>query len=160
MRLVQPVDTYQAVTRATKYAVLFIGMTFLVYFLIEVFGNAALHPIQYMLVGGANCIFYLLLLSLAEHIPFTIAYLVSACASLVVITLYSTSILNSRRKALVVFVVLSGLYSWLYVTLRSESYALLIGSIGLFLFLNTGMYLTRNIDWHTAGHATDSDRGC
>jgi inner membrane protein len=162
VNLIQPVDTYQVVTRAAKYAVLFISLTFLVYFFTELFSNALLHPIQYLFVGVANCIFYLylfvgvancifylLLLSLAEHINFTLAYFISSTASISLISLYSRSILKSRTKATIVFVTLSGLYTYLFVTLRSEGFALLIGSIGLFLILGVAMYLTRNIDWRT-----------
>jgi inner membrane protein len=147
VRFVQPVDTYQLVTRAAKYAVLFIGLTFLVYFLAELFGRVALHPVQYLFVGMANCIFYLLLLSLAEHIHFGLAYAVSATAATCMIASYSLSILRSRARAVLVLAALAGLYTCLFVTLRSEAYALLIGSVGLFLSLGLLMYLTRNIDW-------------
>lgn len=151
VNFIQTVDTYQVVTRAAKYAVLFIGLTFIVYFLTELFGNAALHLVQYLLVGLANCIFYLLLLSLAEHIPFAAAYILSACASTALIALYSVSILGNRFKAALVFAVLCGLYAYLYTALLSEAYALLIGSIGLFAVLAAIMYLTRHIDWRLAG---------
>jgi inner membrane protein len=147
VNFIQPVDTYQVVTRAAKYAVLFISLTFLVYFFTELFSNALLHPIQYLFVGVVNCIFYLLLLSLAEHINFTLAYFISSSASISLISLYSRSILKSRAKATIVCVTLTGLYTYLYVTLRSEGFALLIGSIGLFVILGVAMYLTRNIDW-------------
>ena len=148
VNLIQPVNTYQVVTRAAKYAVLFIALTFMVYFFTELFGKTMLHPIQYLLVGVANCIFYLLLLSLAEHIRFNVAYVISACSSTSVISLYSLSILKSRLKATIVFAVLAGLYTYLFITLRSEGFALLIGSVGLFAILSAAMYLTRNIDWH------------
>ena len=148
VRLVQLVNTYQQVTRSAKYAVLFISLTFLVYFFTEVLTRMSLHPLQYLLVGGALCLFYLLLLSLAEHIDFSLAYLLSATASVGLISLYSLSILNSRSRALIIFTLLSSLYSYLFVTLQSEAYALLIGSVGLFAILGLVMYLTRNIDWN------------
>ncbi len=148
VNLVQTVNTYQVVTRAAKYAVLFIALTFMVYFFTELFGKTMLHPVQYLLVGFANCVFYLLLLSLAEHVHFNLAYLFSAFASTSLISLYSVSILKSRFKAGIVFVVLVGLYTYLFIALRSEGFALLIGSLGLFIILSTAMYLTRNIDWH------------
>lgn len=147
VRLVQPVDTYQTVMRAAKYAILFIGLTFLVYFFTELYGKVLLHPIQYLFVGVANCVFYLLLLSLAEHISFFSAYFISAFASIILISLYSKSILKNRKKAFHVFYILSGLYIYLYVTLRSEGFALIIGSVGIFSILGISMYLTRNIDW-------------
>lgn len=152
IKLVQPVDTYQTITRAAKYAVLFIGLTFLVYFFTEIFSKTLLHPIQYLFVGVANCVFYLLLLSLAEHISFVTAYFISSTASIIMISLYSKSILNSRTKARQIFYVLSGLYTYLFVTLRSEGFALIIGSIGLFIILGLAMYLTRNIDWSKIGY--------
>jgi len=116
-----------------------------------------LHPIQYLFVGVANCIFYLLLLSLAEHINFTLAYFISSSASISLISLYSRSILKSRTKGVIVFITLSGLYTYLFVTLRSEGFALLIGSIGLFLILGVAMYLTRNIDWRTLNSEAAAD---
>jgi inner membrane protein len=155
IRLLQPVDTYKMVTRAAKYSILFISLTFLVYFFTEVMAGLSLHTVQYFLVGGAICIFYLLLLSLAEHINFTLAYIISTVASVSLISLYSISILKSRFKALVMFLLLSGIYGYLYVTLRSEAFALLIGSLGLFIVLGTSMYMTRNFDWNkAASHIT------
>lgn len=151
VNFVQIVDTYQVVMRAAKYAVLFIGLTFIDYFFTELLGNAALHPVQYLLVGLANCIFYLLLLSLAEHLPFIAAYLLSAGASTMLISLYSITILGSRIRASLVFAVLAALYAYLYTALRSEAYALLIGSLGLFTILALIMYLTRYIDWRQSG---------
>jgi len=148
VRFVQSVDTYQQVMRSAKYAVLIIGLAFLVYFFTEIMTRIYLHPIQYILVGGANCVFYLLLLSLAEHINFIYAYLVSAGASVLIVTLYSMSILKSRRYATVIFCLLGALYSYLYITLTSKAYALVIGSIGLFGMLSLLMYLTRNVDWN------------
>lgn len=153
VRFVDTVNTYQVVTRAAKYAVLFIGLSYIVYFFTELLGDVALHPVQYLLVGLANCIFYLLLLSLAEHIPFIAAYLLSAAASTTLISLYSVSILGGRLKAGIVFGVLCGLYAYLYTALRSEAYALLIGSLGLFVVLALIMYLTRDFDWHRSGAA-------
>ena len=151
VNFIQTVDTYQIVTRAAKYAVLFIGLSFLVYFFTELLGSVELHPVQYLLVGLANCIFYLLLLSLAEHIPFAAAYILSAAASSILISLYSLTILGGRLKAAIVFGVLCGLYTYLYTALRSEAYALLIGSLGLFVVLALIMYITRHIDWYRTG---------
>lgn len=151
VNFIQTVDTYQVVTRAAKYAVLFIGLTFIVYFFTELLGGVELHPVQYLLVGLANCIFYLLLLSLAEHVPFAVAYILSAAASSILISLYSLSILGGRLKAAIVFGVLCGMYTYLYTALRSEAYALLIGSLGLFVVLALIMYLTRHVDWYRTG---------
>lgn len=151
-----PVSLYQLTLRATKYAVLFIGLSFVAYFLFEIMTNLRLHPLQYLLVGFSNAMFYLLLLSLAEHIGFGWAYLVSASASAGLITAYSTAVLNGRRRGLMMALVLAGLYSFLYMTLKAENYALLAGAIGLWATLAVVMYLTRRIDWYAQGNnATD-----
>jgi inner membrane protein len=149
-RFIQPVGLYQLIERATKYAVLFIGLTFVTYFLIEIVGNLRLHPLQYLLVGLANTLFYLLLLSLSEHVGFDIAYLVSALASAALISGYSAAILVRRARALAMAAVLTGLYAFLYLTLNAESFALLAGSIGLWIVLAVVMYLTRGINWYAA----------
>jgi inner membrane protein len=148
VRFIELADTYQLVTRSAKYAVLFIGLTFMLYFLVEVLGGNKLHPIQYLFIGLSNCIFYLLLLSLSEHIHFDLAYIVSALISSLLITLYSKSVLQNSKKALLVFLVLTALYSYLFITLKSEGFALVSGSIGLFTIMAILMYLTRNTNWH------------
>jgi inner membrane protein len=143
-----PVSTYQKSTRAAKYAILFIGLSFLAYFMFEIFGNLRLHPFQYLLVGFANCLFYLLLLSLSEHTGFALAYSVSAAASTALVVGYSMSILENRSHVLTMLALLTGLYTFLYVTLRAEQYAMLIGTVALFVILGTVMYLTRRLDWY------------
>ena len=153
VKLIQPVDTYQLVMRAAKYAILFLGFTFLMYFIIEIISKVTLHPVQYLLVGFANCIFYLLLLSLAEHISFNLSYLVSAACSILLITLYSFGIIKDKIKIMCLFTILSALYIYLFVTLKSQDYALLFGSTGLFSTLAVVMYLTRHIDWHQKGES-------
>ena len=148
VKFIQTVDTYQLVTRATKYAVLFLTLIFAVYLLYEILGNVLLHPLQYLFIGFSNCIFYLLLLSLAEHIHFNLAYVISAVSSALLVALYSMSILKSRAHGTLIFVKLSLLYTFLFATLKSEDYALLIGSIGLFAILSLIMYFTRNFNWY------------
>jgi inner membrane protein len=148
VHLFVPVSTYRKSTRATKYAILFIGLSFLAYFMFEVFGNLRLHPFQYLLVGFANCLFYLLLLSLSEHASFGLAYAASAAASTALVVGYSASILGNRAHVLSMFSLLAGLYAFLYVTLRAEQYAMLIGAVALFTILATIMYLTRRLDWY------------
>lgn len=143
-----PVSLYQLTLRATKYAVLFIGLSFVAYFLFEILAGLRLHPLQYLLVGFANAMFYLLLLSLAEHIGFGLAYFASALASAGLITGYSTAILGSRRRAFVIAAVLAALYAFLYMTLKAENYALLAGAAGLWVALAAVMYMTRRIDWY------------
>jgi inner membrane protein len=107
-----------------------------------------LHLLQYLLIGFANSLFYLLLLSLAEHVGFGWAYIGSATASSALIVGYSVSVLQLRRRAALMALVLLCLYSFLYVTLKEESYALLTGSAGLWIVLAIIMFLTRHIDWH------------
>ena len=150
-RFIQPLGLYQLIERATKYAVLFVGLTFVTYFLIEITSNLKLHPLQYLLVGLANTLFYMLLLSLAEHVGFDVAYGVSALASAALISGYSAAILVRRARAVVMAAVLTGLYALLYLTLKAESFALLAGSIGLWVVLAAVMYLTRHINWYAAG---------
>lgn len=142
------VSTYQKSTRAAKYAILFIGLSFLAYFMFEIFGDLRLHPFQYLLVGFANCLFYLLLLSLSEHTSFPMAYGASAAASIALVAGFSASILKRRSRVLAVLAMLTGLYVFLYVTLRAEQYAMLIGALALFVILATVMYLTRRLDWY------------
>lgn len=142
-----PVDAYQKTERSTKYGVLFLLLTFLTFFLYEVFSGLSLHPMQYLLVGSALCLFYLLLLSISEHAPFGWAYLVAAIATVLLIGGYSAAVLRGRLRALLMTVVLGVLYGYLYVLLQLEDYALLLGAAGLFAILALVMYLTRRIDW-------------
>jgi inner membrane protein len=103
--------------------------------------------VQYLLVGFALCLFYLLLLSISEHAPFGFAYLVASASTVLLIGGYSVAILRGVLRALLMILVLGTLYGYLYVLLQLEDYALLLGSIGLFLILALVMYLTRRIDW-------------
>ncbi len=151
VELYMPVGLYQLSLRATKYAVLFIGLTFVAYFLFEVIAGLRLHPLQYLLVGFANTLFYLLLLSLSEHLGFGLAYIASAIASTALISTYSSAILGEQSRAILVTVVLVLLYLFLYMTLKAETYAMLAGAIGLWVTLATIMYLTRKVDWYGSG---------
>ena len=146
-----PVGMYQLTDRATKYAILIIGLTFIGYFLFEVIAQLRLHPLQYLLVGLANTLFYLLLLSFTEHVGFGWAYLLSATASIVLIGGYSSSILSERRRAVLIVGLLVCLYGFLYLTLNAEKFALLAGALGLWISLSLVMYLTRRIDWYRWG---------
>lgn len=143
-----PVDIYQKSERSVKYGLLFLLLTFLTFFLYEMFSPFALHPVQYLLVGAALCLFYLLLLSISEHVPFGISYAIASAATIALIGGYSLAILRGRLRALVMSGVLALLYGYLYVLLKSEDFALLLGSIGLFLILALVMFVTRKIDWY------------
>jgi len=147
VRFYQPVDLYQLVQRSLKYAVLFVGLAFLVFFVSELIADRRLHGAQYALIGAAQVLFYLLLLSFAEHIGFAIAYVMAAGATVVMTSLYAVSAFASRKQAGALFVVLSILYGLLYVILIQEDYALLIGALVLFAALGATMFVTRQLDW-------------
>jgi len=153
-----PVSLYQTTLRAIKYAVLFIGLSFVAYFLFEILSDLRLHPLQYLLAGFANALFFLLLLSLAEHLGFALAYLMSAAASTTLIAGYSAAVLGGRRRGAIMAVVLGLLYAFLYLTLKAESYALLAGAIGLWVALAAIMWVTRRIDWYGYGGGPTPER--
>lgn len=150
--LFNPVDIYQKSMRTAKYALMFIVFTFTAFFLSEVINRLRVHPVQYLFIGLAMIIFYTLLLSISEQIWFGAAYLISACAVIALITGYAKAILKNRRVTMMVGVTLVVLYSYLYILLQLEDYALLMGSIGLFFVLSAVMYLTRKIDWYSRPH--------
>lgn len=150
-RLIITADVYQQATRTAKYAVLFILLTFTTFFFSEVIKRRRLHPIQYLLIGFALIIFYSLLIALSEHIRFGLAYLVSSVAVIGLITFYARWALGSTRLAALVGGILAILYGYLYTLLQLEDYALLMGSIGLFVALACIMYVTRRIDWYGDG---------
>jgi inner membrane protein len=143
-----PVDAYQKTERSVKYGMLFLLLTFLTFFLYEVFNPFSLHPLQYLLVGSALILFYLLLLSISEHAPFARAYAVASTATVGLIGGYSAAILRGRLRALGTAAALGALYGYLYVLLQAEDYALLLGSVGLFAILALVMFVTRRIDWY------------
>ncbi len=148
VKLLETTDFYTLVDRAIKYAILFIGLTFMVLFLVEVMHTERVHPFQYILVGAALCLFYLLLLSLSEHVGFLPAYIVSAIATVALVSGYSISVLRHKKFGTSVGVLLAVLYGYLYLLLQIEDYALLFGSVILFSILATVMYVTRNVDWY------------
>jgi inner membrane protein len=151
VELVNPVDHYRMAERSVKYAGLFILLTFATLWLIEVLAGVRVHPIQYLLLGGALCLFYLLELSLSEHLGFPLAYTVASFSVVALVAGYSVVALHHIRRALFVIAVVSLLYAYLYILLMNEDYALLIGSVGLFLILAAIMYATRRVDWYAVG---------
>ncbi len=146
--LLIPVDHYQKTTRSAKYAIMIIAFTFLVFFFIEVLNKTRIHPIQYLLVGLALIIFYSLLLAISEHFNFNIAYLISAIATISLVTFYSQSIFKKMTLSFFSALILFTLYSFIFIILQLEDYALLMGSIGLFAVMALIMYLSRKIDWY------------
>jgi inner membrane protein len=151
VRLVEPVDVYLQAQRATKYGMLFIGLTFTAFFLFEVLKNLAIHPIQYGLVGLALAIFYLLLISLAEHIAFGSAYLVAAVACCGLLAFYVSYVLGSPARGLAFGGSVGMLYAILYIIIMAEDYALSMGALLVFVALAAVMYVTRRIDWYRVG---------
>lgn len=147
--LFQPVDVYQKVIRAVKYGILFILLTFLTFFLYDLFFSLELHPLQFMMIGFALCLFFLLFLSLSEHMPFTLSYIISSFTTIGMITGYSRTILKKKNRGTIIAALLALLYGYLYIVLVSRDYALLLGTVALMAVLAVVMYLTRNIDWYS-----------
>jgi inner membrane protein len=151
-----PVDHYKETTRAVKYMILFIGLTFLGFFFVEITSQLRIHPIQYLFVGFALILFYLLLVSISEHVEFFFAYLIATLSTTSLIGLYSVSVLKSKKFASLISAKLILLYAFLYILLRNQDYSLLLGSCGLFVILGGIMYFTRNINWYRVDAESES----
>jgi inner membrane protein len=146
--LVRPADGYQRSERAVKYAALFVVLTFGLLFLLELVSPERLHPAQYLLVGFALCLFFLLLLALSEQLSFARAYGLAAAAVTVLVTGYTRAVLASTPRAALAGGALAVLYGYLYVLLQLADLSLLFGAIGLFTVLATLMWATRRLDWY------------
>lgn len=142
-----PVDDYQKTERTSKYGLMIIGLTLLVFLLIQISSKIAIHPFQYLMIGLALVMFYTLLISISEHQNYLFAYLISGAAVVALITTYSRSILKNSKFTLLVLGSMFGLYTFIFVIIQLEDYALLVGSIGLFVILGTIMLTSRKIDW-------------
>ncbi len=142
------VDEYQKSERSAKYGFLVIGLTFLIFFLIQTLSKIDIHPFQYLMIGIALTMFYTLLVSISEHSNFLKAYLIAGISVIALITLYSKSILKTFKFPLFIGLSLTALYTFIYVIIQLENYALLVGSIGLFLILAIVMFVSRKIDWN------------
>nr|MDZ4048112.1 cell envelope integrity protein CreD [Pseudoxanthomonas sp.] len=151
VRLVDPVDRYLMTDRAMKYALLFLGLVFGAVFLVEALASRPVHLVQYGLTGLALAMFYLLLLSLSEHIGFGPAYALAAASCSGLLAYYLSGVLGGRRAGLGFGMGLATLYGLLYALLGSEDYALLVGAAVLFAALASVMALTRRVDWHRLG---------
>lgn len=151
VHLIQPTDGYAKTQRSVKYAILFIGLTFVVFFFLELLQKHQVHPLQYLLVGFALTIFYTLLLSISEYLGYNQAYLIAATATVSLVGLYVWNIFHSGRTAIGFSVALGVLYGYIFILIQLEDYALLFGSIGLFLILAAIMYCSRKIDWYGTG---------
>lgn len=155
--LLVPVDNYQKSYRSVRYAILFIVFTFLVFFFIEILRKVFIHPIQYALVGISLVVFYTLLLSISEHLNFNGAFLISAVATLLLIAGYVKAILKSWQLTFMISGIIALLYALIFVIIQLQDYALLIGSIAIFLILVAIMYFSRKIDWYHLNLKNKSD---
>lgn len=145
VNLFTPVSLYSKVIRAAKYGMLFIGLTFVTFLIFEISIGARLHAIQYLVIGVALSLFYLLLVSLSEHIKFFMAYIDASVVTVGIITLYTAAVMKSFWRALTIFLLLSGLYAVLYFILQMEDYALLAGSAVMLFIVIMMMIATRNV---------------
>jgi inner membrane protein len=147
---IEVADPYQSVNRSLKYALLFLGLLFLTYFVFEVTTAKRLHPAQYVLVGVAQIIFYLLLLSLTERIGFDLGFLLAGSATVILLSVNAAWVFSSRPQGVRAFAVFSLLYGLIFQLLRLEDNALLVGAIASFLAVAATMYFTRRIDWYSS----------
>ncbi|MBK8182550.1 MAG: cell envelope integrity protein CreD [Candidatus Competibacteraceae bacterium] len=151
VRFIDPTDTYVQTDRAIKYGLLFIGLTFVAFFLFEILKRLAIHPLQYGLTGAALVLFYLLLLALSEHLHFALSYLIATIGCVALLTYYLAHILGSLRWGLGFGALLGAVFGLLYVLISLEDHALLAGSVTLFACLALAMVLTRKVDWYQLG---------
>ena len=143
-----PVEQYQQTTRSIKYAYLIILLTFAVVFFVENRRLTPVHPVQYALVGIALMLFYVLLLSFSEHLTFLLSYIIASVMTIGLITLFMRALLKNHRAALLIGLLLLILYAFIYVIMQLESYALLVGSLGVFIILAVAMYASQKINWY------------
>ena len=156
VRFIKQVSPYQSVERALKYAAMFIGFVFLAWFLFEVTSRARAHPAQYVLVGLAQAVFYLLLLGVSEHFGFTVGFLAAAVATVLQLSLYAGSVFKSTGTFVKALATFATLYTLIYILMRMEDYALLVGAVASFLAIAGAMFMTRNLDWY--GLSGDGDQ--
>ena len=147
VKLLVPVDEYQKTMRTSKYGIMIIVLTFLSFFMIELFSKKVIHPIQYLLVGLALIIFYSILLAISEYILFQYSYLISSLLIIALIGFYAKSIYQSKQISFIVTGMLMMFYGFMYVILQLQDYSLLIGTIALFIILAAIMFFTRKINW-------------
>lgn len=153
VEFIDPVNPYVMSDRAIKYGLMFIALTFVTVGLTELLTGRRVHPVQYLLVGMALSLFFLLLLSLSEHLPFLVAYLIASSAAAVVLTQYAAAMLGGWLRGAAFGGGIALLYGALYVLLSREQTALVIGAVLLFTVLATVMTLTRKLDWYRLGAA-------
>ncbi len=147
VNLLVPVDQYQMTMRSSKYGLMIIVLTFLSFFMLELFGKTAIHPIQYLLVGLALVIFYSLLLAISEYFSFDVSYIIASMSVILLISIYITSVYKSIKIGTIIFFALIVFYGFMYTILLLQDYSLLIGNIALFGLLASVMMLTRKLNW-------------
>jgi len=157
VNLLQPINEYGKNFRTSKYALLIISLTFGIFFFFEILLKKSIHPIQYTLVGFALTVFYLLLLSISEHLGFNFAYLISSVATVLLIVVYIHFILKRIGASALLLALLCALFSYVFIILQMQDFALLAGAIALFVVLATVMLLSRNVDWYTIGKSNSLD---
>ncbi|MFC1840608.1 cell envelope integrity protein CreD [Thermodesulfobacteriota bacterium] len=148
VKLVLMADIYQKSMRLAKYSIMFLIFTFASFFFSEIINKQRIHPIQYILIGVAVLIFYVLVLSFSEHMHFNYAYILSAISVTLIISGYARAIVNNSRFSLTIFGMLIILYGYLFIVIQLEDYALIFGSIGLLVLTAAVMFMTRNINWY------------
>ena len=153
--LLLPVDNYKKSYRVARYAILFLVLTFITFFFVEIMRKVFIHPIQYLLVGIAIIVFYTLLLSISEHIKFNLAYIVASILTISLVSLYTIAVLKSKQIGFLIFGILLIMYSFIFTIIQLEDYALLIGSLGMFTILCIVMYYSRKIDWYNIKLGTE-----
>ena len=141
-------DNYSKTLRSVKYAILFIFIPFLILFLCEALSRIRVHPVQYILIGLSNAIFYLLLLSISEHLNFNLSYFISVIMVTSLTSVYIGYIIKHKKYTLIMSIVELLMYTFLFGILQLTDYALLVGTLGLFAIIAFAMYFTRNIDWY------------
>ncbi|NTZ89616.1 cell envelope integrity protein CreD [Agrobacterium tumefaciens] len=150
INLVEPVKFYQIIARTLKYSIGFISLVFLAVFIVELRGGSSVHWIQYVLTGLALIVFYVLLLALAEHTGFTIAYAAASLSTAALIAFYLGSTTNSRKNGVALFTVLAVSYGVMYLVLNEDEYALVAGAVISFIAIAATMFATRRVDWYGA----------
>jgi inner membrane protein len=148
VKLLIPVDQYLKSIRTSKYSVLIILLTFMALFLVEITQKIRIHPFQYILIGAALIIYYTLLLSFSEHVGYNMAYIISSLATVILISLYSTTFFANRKMAVLFSLLLVLFYTFIYVIILQQDFSLLLGSIGLFVIIGTLMYFSRKVKWY------------
>lgn len=149
------VDVYQKTMRVAKYAILFVALTFLVFFFVEIMNRILIHPIQYALVGISLVVFYVLLLAFSEQIDFGLAYFLAATMTISMVCLYAKNLMKTWSLVALLASILTLMYSFIFVIIQLQDYALIVGSLGIFLILGITMYFSRKIDWFQVDQKVD-----